>query len=225
MSLRCRLCQGCSGSFMRVLAQRSTVRAICSIFLARLGLRQRRARTLPRSLMRVALKVSPTQNAVGMSIKTYRQQTGIRNAASNQGSKKSWSPWLQDSSFLTDFVLWVGSALAEEARRASGAPRSHNHPGSRCDDFVPELLNQLISNAMQCSASPFSFCVNLICAFFGQIYAQTESYNLEKTRQLKTIISLTKQKHKIRRNLKHSKAINLLNAFCPRSMDFYRFIW
>ena len=107
MSLRCRLCQGCSGSFMRVLAQRSTVRAICSIFLARLGLRQRRARTLPRSLMRVALKVSPTQNAVGMSIKTYRQQTGIRNAASNQASQKSWSPWLQDRSFLTDFVLWV----------------------------------------------------------------------------------------------------------------------
>ena len=166
---------------MCVLAQRGTVRAICSIFLARLGLRQRRARTLPRSLMRVALKVSPTQNAVGMSIKTYRQQTGIRNAASNQASQKSWSPWLQDSSFLTDIVLWVGSALAEEARRASGAPRSHNHPGSRCDSCagVAESADQ------QCSASPFSFCVDLICAFFGQIYKFISKQNLEKNTTIK----------------------------------------
>ena len=37
--------------------------------------------------MRVALKVSPTEDAVEMSIKTYRQQTGIRNAASNWGSQ------------------------------------------------------------------------------------------------------------------------------------------
>ena len=79
------------------------------------------------------------------------------------GFPKLWSPWLQDSSLLTDFVLWVGSTLAEEARRASGAPRSHNHPGARCDEFVPELLNQLLSNAQLHHSPRNILCGSYLC--------------------------------------------------------------